>query len=89
MPVARVTSVEKKPFGLYQAVIATPTVDMSRLREVLIVLTSPEAGDAKDPAAPASSGKAKAAVLPEPVCAEDTEDCHARNRRVEILVERD
>jgi len=61
LPVARVTSVEKKPFGLYQAVIATPTVDMSRLREVLIVLTSPEAGDAKDPAAPASSGKAKAA----------------------------
>jgi rod shape-determining protein MreC len=49
LPVARVTSVEKKPFGLYQTVIATPTVDMSRLREVLIVLSSPEAGsDGKD-----------------------------------------
>ncbi len=58
LPVARVTSVEKKPFGLYQAVVATPTVDMSRLREVLIVLSSPEAGDstAGAPAA-ASSGK--------------------------------
>ena len=54
------TSVEKKPFGLYQAVVATPTVDMSRLREVLIVLSSPEAGELKD-AAPAAGAKPKAA----------------------------
>jgi rod shape-determining protein MreC len=54
VPVARVLSVEKKPFGLYQSVIATPTVDMSRLREVLIVVSSPAA-----PAeAPAASAKA-------------------------------
>lgn len=43
IPVARVTSVEKKKFGVYQTLVAEPTVDFSRLEEVLIILT-----DAKD-----------------------------------------
>ncbi len=37
--VAKVTKVEKRDFGIYQTVIAEPTVDMSRLQEVLIVLS--------------------------------------------------
>lgn len=41
IPVAKVSKVERRDFGLYQTVVAQPTVDMSRLREVLIVL-SPE-----------------------------------------------
>lgn len=36
--VAKVTEVIKKDFGIYQRVKATPTVDFSRLEEVLIVL---------------------------------------------------
>ncbi|HEY3593516.1 MAG TPA: rod shape-determining protein MreC [Polyangiaceae bacterium] len=40
VPVARVSKVVKRDFGMYQAVEATPTVDFSRLEEVLI-LTSP------------------------------------------------
>jgi rod shape-determining protein MreC len=43
IPVARVKSVEKKKFGIYQTVLAEPTVNFSRLEEVLIILT-----DAKD-----------------------------------------
>jgi rod shape-determining protein MreC len=43
IPVARVKSVEKKNFGVYQSLVAEPTVDFSRLEEVLIILT-----DAKD-----------------------------------------
>ncbi|HKY40227.1 MAG TPA: rod shape-determining protein MreC [Polyangiaceae bacterium] len=39
IPVARVKSVEKKKFGIYQSVVAEPTVDFSRLEEVLIILT--------------------------------------------------
>ena len=38
VPVARVTKVVKRDFGIYQTVIAEPTVDFSRLREVLIVV---------------------------------------------------
>lgn len=37
--VARVTKVLTREFGMYQTVEATPTVDFSRLAEVLIVLT--------------------------------------------------
>jgi rod shape-determining protein MreC len=55
LPVARVVAVEKKPFGLYQSVIAAPTVDMSRLQEVLIILSSPEAPG--EPTAPAPKEK--------------------------------
>ncbi len=39
LPVARVTKVIKRDFGIYQSVEAEPTVDFSRLEEVLIVLT--------------------------------------------------
>lgn len=42
IPVATVTQVVKRDFGNFQEVIATPTVDFSRLEEVLI-LTSPAA----------------------------------------------
>ncbi len=43
IPVARVAKVVKRDFGIYQSVEAEPTVDFSRLEEVLIVLD-----DAKD-----------------------------------------
>jgi len=39
LPVARVTRVVRRDFGIYQEVEAEPTVDYSRLEEVLIVLT--------------------------------------------------
>jgi rod shape-determining protein MreC len=39
IPVARVTEVVKREFGIYQSVKARPTVDFSRLEEALIVLT--------------------------------------------------
>lgn len=42
LPVAEVTSVVKKEFGVYQRVEAKPTVDFSRLSEVLIVLDERE-----------------------------------------------
>jgi rod shape-determining protein MreC len=61
LPVARVTSVEKKPFGLYQTVIATPTVDMSRLREVLIILTPPAANEESDKDKPGKGGSKESA----------------------------
>ncbi len=50
VPVARVTRVEKREFGMYQTVEAKPTVDFSRLEEVL-VLTSPPT-DEVTPVAP-------------------------------------
>ncbi len=39
IPVAKVTEVVKRDFGIYQQVDAVPTVDFSRLDDVLIVLT--------------------------------------------------
>jgi rod shape-determining protein MreC len=39
VPVARVSKVVKRDFGMYQSVEAEPTVDFSRLDEVLIVLS--------------------------------------------------
>lgn len=39
IPVARVTKVQRRDFGIYQNVEAEPTVDFSRLEEVLIILT--------------------------------------------------
>jgi rod shape-determining protein MreC len=42
LPVARVTKVTKGDFGIYQEVEAVPTVDFSRLEEVLIVLSDPK-----------------------------------------------
>ena len=41
IPVATVSQVIKRDFGIYQEVIATPTVDFSRLEEVLIVTSAP------------------------------------------------
>lgn len=38
IPVARVTKVTRRDFGIYQTVEAEPTVDFSRLEEVLIAL---------------------------------------------------
>ncbi len=40
--VAKVTKVVKRDFGIYQQVEAVPTVDFSRLNEVLVLLTDPE-----------------------------------------------
>jgi rod shape-determining protein MreC len=52
IPVARVIDVEKKKFGIYQSVVAEPTVDFSRLEEVLIILT-----DVKDCETGAGAGR--------------------------------
>jgi rod shape-determining protein MreC len=41
IPVARVTKVVKRDFGIYQEVEAAPTVDFSRLDEVLILTSTP------------------------------------------------
>jgi rod shape-determining protein MreC len=38
IPIARVTKVLRRDFGIYQTVGAVPTVDFSRLEEVLIIL---------------------------------------------------
>ncbi len=38
IPVAKVTDVKKRDFGIYQEVEAEPTVDFSRLEEVLVLL---------------------------------------------------
>lgn len=53
LPVARVTRVTKRDFGIYQEVEAAPTVDFSRLEEVLILTTPP----ADQPVANARSGR--------------------------------
>jgi len=42
LPVARVTRVIKRDFGIYQSVEAEPTVDFSRLEEAMIVLSDPK-----------------------------------------------
>jgi rod shape-determining protein MreC len=42
LSVAKVTKVIKREFGIYQRVEATPTVDFSRLKEVIIVLDERE-----------------------------------------------
>lgn len=47
IPVARVKDVKKREFGIYQTVEAEPTVDFSRLEEVLIVLNDPKECDSK------------------------------------------
>ncbi len=58
IPVARVSKVVRKDFGIYQSVEATPVVDMSRLDNVLIVTSmgpddSEAAAAEPKPAAPA------------------------------------
>ncbi|MBK7586602.1 MAG: rod shape-determining protein MreC [Myxococcales bacterium] len=47
VPVARVNKVVKRDFGMYQSVDAEPTVDFSRLEEVLIVLSDSKDCEAK------------------------------------------
>lgn len=47
IPVARVNKVVRRDFGMYQAVEAEPTVDFSRLEEVLIVLSDSKDCEAK------------------------------------------
>lgn len=42
VPVARVKRLQKREFGIYQTVEAEPTVDFSRLSEVLIILNDAE-----------------------------------------------
>jgi rod shape-determining protein MreC len=44
VPVAKVSEVIRREFGIYQTVLAEPTVDFSRLREVLIVISQPAGG---------------------------------------------
>jgi len=56
VPVARVNKVVKRDFGMYQSVEAEPSVDFSRLEEVLIVLSDskdcdPKAGAQRRPRA--------------------------------------
>lgn len=46
IPVAKVSKVVRRDFGIYQTVEAEPAVDFARLREVLIVISA-EGGDAK------------------------------------------
>jgi len=57
IPVAKVAKVVRRDFGIYQTVLAEPTVDFSRLREVLIVVSHPDGGDDKGAKAPRGAGK--------------------------------
>lgn len=45
IPVARINKLQKREFGIYQTVEAEPTVDFSRLEEVLIILSDSESCD--------------------------------------------
>lgn len=54
IPVCTVSKIQKRDFGVYQQVGCTPTVDFSRLEEVVVVL-----GGRDVPAPTASSGKEK------------------------------
>lgn len=42
VPVARIKRLQKREFGIYQTVEAEPTVDFSRLEEVLVILNDSE-----------------------------------------------
>jgi rod shape-determining protein MreC len=48
VPVARVSKVLRRDFGIYQTVEAEPTVDFSRLEEVLVVLVDTSECDATE-----------------------------------------
>jgi len=50
VPVAKVAKVTRRDFGIYQSVIAVPTVDFSRLRDVLIVVSQTGQGAQAEPA---------------------------------------
>ena len=49
IPVGTVTEVTKRDFGIYQKVTAAPTVDFSRIEEVIIVPGAPEADPQQPP----------------------------------------
>jgi len=51
IPVARISKVVRRDFGIYQTVEAEPSVDFSRLEEVLVVLTDASECDTREPAA--------------------------------------
>lgn len=55
-PVARVSEVVRREFGIYQTVIAEPAVNMSRLREVLIVVSPPAGGGSGEDKAGSDKG---------------------------------
>ncbi len=55
MPVGRIAKVTRRTYGLYQEVEVTPTVDLSALEEVAVILApppppAPKAGETKRPA---------------------------------------
>jgi rod shape-determining protein MreC len=52
IPVARVSKVLRRDFGIYQTVEAEPSVDFSRLEEVLVVLVDTSECDAREKAQP-------------------------------------
>lgn len=56
IPVCKVTAVTKRDFGIYQQVLCVPTVDFSRLEEVLVVL-SPEGAAHPPPPGPTPKPK--------------------------------
>jgi len=49
IPVARISRVVRRDFGIYQTVEAEPSVDFSRLEEVLVVLTDASECDQREP----------------------------------------
>jgi rod shape-determining protein MreC len=51
IPVARISKVVRRDFGIYQTVEAEPSVDFSRLEEVLVVLVDSSECDAREPQA--------------------------------------
>ncbi len=51
VPVARVSKVLRRDYGIYQTVEAEPSVDFSRLEEVLVVLTDTSECDQREPQA--------------------------------------
>ncbi len=59
IPVARVTKVVRRDFGIYQSVEAAPAVDLSRLEDVLIVTSTesdaPPVSEKQDKAKPVES----------------------------------
>ena len=48
IPVARISKVVRRDFGIYQTVEAEPSVDFSRLEEVLVVLTNSSECDQRE-----------------------------------------
>jgi rod shape-determining protein MreC len=64
IPVARVTKVKKRELGREQEIEASPTVDFSRLENVLILVTQP--GEEPSAPQPAPSGSARSASRGKP-----------------------